>query len=73
MRVEDIPNFEKLSDLDKLELAEELIASLQHPEELPVPIAHRLELTRRWAAYETNPNLALKEEQFWTQVRAKKA
>ena len=42
MSVTDIPNFEHLTDLQRLELAEELIASIRNPEALPEPLAHRL-------------------------------
>ena len=73
MRVQDIPNFEQLTDLDRLELAEELIASVRHPETLPAPVTHRLELERRWAEYERNPNIGLSQSQFWAQVQALKA
>jgi putative addiction module component (TIGR02574 family) len=73
MRVQDIPNFEQLTDLDRLELAEELIASVRHPETLPAPVAHRLELERRWAEYERNPNTGRSQSQFWAQVQALKA
>ena len=51
MRVTDIPNFEQLTDLERLELAEELIASVRDLEALPAPVAHRLELERRWAEH----------------------
>jgi putative addiction module component (TIGR02574 family) len=73
MSVLDIPNFERLTDLERLKLAEDLIASVRHPEALPAPIAHRLELERRWTEYERNPASALSQEQFWTQVRVLKA
>jgi len=69
MSVTDIPNFEQLTDLERVELAEALLASLRHPETLPAPISHRLELERRWADYERNPDRALSEAQFWTRVR----
>ena len=73
MRAQDIPNFDQLSDIDRLELAEELVASIRHPEALPTPVVHRLELERRWAEYERNPEAALSIEQFWAQVDALKA
>ena len=72
MRVTDIPNFEQLIDLDRLELAEELIASVRHPETLPAPVAHRLELARRWAEYERNPAIGLSQDEFWAKVQALK-
>jgi putative addiction module component (TIGR02574 family) len=67
--MKDLPNFDKLTDLEKLELAEELIASLRNPEALPAPLAHRLELEKRWAQYENNPASGLTEEEFWAKVR----
>ena len=72
MSVTDIPNFEQLTDLERLELAEELIASIRKPEALPVPLAHRLELERRWAEYERDPTSGLSEEQFWNRVKVLK-
>ena len=73
MSVKDIPNFEQLTDLERLGLAEELIASLRNPEALPAPLAHRLELEKRWSLYEKDPSSALSEDQFWNEVRAHKA
>jgi len=72
MSVTDIPNFEQLTDLERLELAEELIASIRNPEALPVPLAHRLELERRWAEYERDPTIGLSDEQFWNRVKVLK-
>jgi len=72
MSVDDIPNFEQLTDLERLELAEELIASIRNPEALPQPLAHRLELERRWAQYEKDPTIGLSEDQFWNKVKALK-
>ena len=73
MRATEIPNFEQMTDLERLELVEELIGSVRSPEALPPPIAHRLELERRWAEYERNPAIGLAEEQFWAKVQALKA
>jgi putative addiction module component (TIGR02574 family) len=72
MSVKDIPNFEQLTDLERLGLAEELIASVRNPEALPAPVAHRLELDKRWSLYEQDPSSALSENQFWTEVRSLK-
>jgi len=72
MSVTDIPNFEQLSDLERLELAEELFASVRHSEALPAPLIHRLELERRWSEYERNPQTALSPHQFWSRVDALK-
>jgi putative addiction module component (TIGR02574 family) len=73
MSVTDIPNFEQLTDLERLELAEELIGSVRDRDALPAPVAHRLELERRWAEYERNPASGLTQEQFWAQVQTLKA
>ncbi len=70
MSVTDIPNYEQLTDLERLELAEELIASVRKPEALPAPLAHRLELERRWAEYERNPAIGVSQDHFWSNVRA---
>ena len=71
MSVTDIPNFERMTDLERLQLAEELIASVRDPDALPDPVAHRLELQRRWAEYEQDPSIALSEDQFWNRVRTR--
>ena len=70
MRAAEIPNFDQLSDTERLALAEEILGSLQQPEALPPPAAHRAELDRRWAAYQANPGIALSKEQFRAQVTA---
>jgi putative addiction module component, TIGR02574 family len=72
MSVTDIPNFDQMTDLERLQLAEELMASIRNPDALPEPVAHRLELERRWAEYEANPGIALSEDQFWASVRSRK-
>lgn len=72
MRAEEIPNFDQLSDQERLALADEILASLKNPDALPVPLAHRAEVDRRWAAYEANPSIALTPEQFRSQVAALK-
>jgi putative addiction module component (TIGR02574 family) len=73
MSVKDIPNFDQLTDLERLQLAEEVAASVRNPEALPAPVAHRLELEKRWSEYERNPSAALSQEQFWKEVQALKA
>jgi len=73
MTVKDIPNFEQLTDLERLGLAEELAASVRNPEALPAPLTHRLELEERWARYESNPSAALSQDQFWKKVESLKA
>ena len=61
-----------LESLERLQLAEDLIASIRDPDALPEPLAHRLELERRWAEYERQPGIALSEDQFWNRVQARK-
>jgi len=73
MSLKDIPNFEQLTDLERLELAEAVAASVRHPEALPAPVAHRLELEKRWSRYEQNPSAVLSQDQFWREVKALKA
>jgi len=48
MHATEIPNFEALTDMERIALAEELIASVRAPDSLPVPLAHHVELNRRW-------------------------
>lgn len=64
MHATEIPNFEKLTDLQRVALAEEILGSLRAPEALPLPVAHGLELDRRWNAYMQNPTNVLTKEQF---------
>ena len=72
MRTTEIPNFDQLSDQERVALADEILGSLKHPDALPPPLAHRADLDRRWAAYQANPNIALSREQFRAQVAALK-
>ena len=72
VKASEIPHFDELTDLQKLELAEELVASIRNPEALPPPVVHRIELERRWAEYEKNPAIGLSQEQFWSEVSALK-
>ena len=64
MHAMEIPNFDRLTDLERLALAEEILGSLRAPEALPAPLAHRIEVERRWAAFEADPSSALSKEQF---------
>ena len=68
MHATEIPNFDRLSDLERVALADEILGSLKHPDALPPPLAHKAELDRRWAAYEANPGIALSREQFRAEV-----
>lgn len=70
MHAGEIPNFERLSDKERLALADEILGSLKESDALPPPMAHRFELDRRWSAYEANPGIALSRQQFHAQVAA---
>lgn len=70
MQATEIPNFDRLTDEQRLALADEILGSLRAPELLPPPLAHRAELDRRWAAFEGDPNRALTKEQFRARVAA---
>jgi putative addiction module component (TIGR02574 family) len=72
MRTTEIPNFDRLSDRERVALADEILGSLKNPDSLPPPLAHRAELDRRWASYEANPDIAVNREQFRAQVTALK-
>jgi len=72
MRALEIPHFERLSDLERVALAEDILASVRDSESLPSPIAHRVELDRRWSAYEDDPTRALSKDQFRKRVAAMK-
>lgn len=72
MRTTEIPNFDRLSDQERVALADEILGSLRNPDALPPPLAHRAELDRRWAAYEANPGIALSRDKFRAQVAALK-
>ena len=68
MRAMEIPHFAELSDFERVALAEDILASVRDVESLPSPMAHRIELDRRWADYVTNPAIALTKEQFRERV-----
>ncbi len=68
MHTTQIPNFDQLTDIERIALADEILGSLQSPELLPPPLVHRTELDRRWAAFEANPDGALTKEQFRDRV-----
>jgi len=70
MHATEIPNFDRLTDTERLTLADEILGSLRSPESLPPPLAHRTELDRRWAAFEAEPSRALTKEEFRARVAA---
>jgi putative addiction module component (TIGR02574 family) len=72
VRATEIPNFDRLSDEERIALADEILGSLKHPDNLPPPFADRVELDRRWAAYKANPGVALSRAAFRAQVTAPK-
>ncbi len=70
MHATEIPNFDRLTDTERLTLADEILGSLRSPESLPPALAHRTELDRRWAAFEAEPSRALTKEEFRARVAA---
>ena len=72
MRTTEIPNFARLTDMERIALAEKILGSIRQPESLPSPIVHRRELERRWAAYKANPAIARSKNQFRAEVAALK-
>ena len=72
MHATDIPNFEMLTDTERVTLADELLASVRVPDLLPPTVAHQLELERRWAAFAKDPSRGQTTEQFWASVEAMK-
>ena len=62
MHATDIPNFEKLTDVDRVTPTEELLASVRKPDLSPPTVAHQLELERRWAEFQKNPGSVLTTE-----------
>ena len=70
MHATEIPNFDRLTDEQRLAFADEILGSLRSPESLPPPLAHRTELDRRWAAFQANPSRALSKDQFRARVAA---
>jgi putative addiction module component (TIGR02574 family) len=71
MRLEEIPNFKRMTDIERLELAEDLLASVDL-EKLPSPLSHRLELENRWREFERDPGIGLTENEFWAKVHGEK-
>jgi putative addiction module component (TIGR02574 family) len=60
MRVNDIPEIERLSIAEKILLVEDLWESIASEESsVPVPQSHRDELDRRLAEYEKDPGRLL--------------
>ena len=68
MHATDIPNFEKLTDAERVSLADELLASVRDLESLPPDLAHQREVERRWEAYQKDPSRGMTKEQFWAAV-----
>ncbi len=68
MHATEIPNFEKLTDAERVTLADELLASVRDVEALPPNVAHQLEVERRWEAYQKDPSRGMTREQFWAAV-----
>lgn len=72
MHATEIPNFNQLSDRERVALADEILGSLQQPDIFPPPLTHKAELEQRWSAFEADPAIAVSREQFRAQVAALK-
>jgi putative addiction module component (TIGR02574 family) len=73
MHATGIPHFDRLTDTERLKLADEILGSLRSPESLPPPLVHRTELDRRRAAFEAEPRRALTKEPFRARAGALRA
>ena len=68
MKATVLPAYQQLSTSEKLLLVEEIWDEItQHPDVLPVPAWHKVELDRRYQAYQQNPQ----EGSSWTEVKAR--
>jgi len=73
MRVNDIPEIERLSIAEKILLVEDLWESIASEESsVPVPQSHREELDRRLAEYEKDPGRLLTLEDLRGRIEARR-
>jgi putative addiction module component (TIGR02574 family) len=73
MRVNDIPEIERLSVAEKILLVEDLWEDIASDESsVPVPQSHRDELDRRLAEYEKDPGRLLTLEDLRGRVEARR-
>lgn len=70
MKLAEIPELKAASPAEKIELIDELWASIPR-ESLPVPKSHLTELDRRVAAVQQDPARALTPEEARRRIRAK--
>ena len=69
MSIADIPQLQKLTAEEKLQLIDELWCSLS-PDDLPAPPELIAELERRVAAHEANPEAGLTFDEFQRRFEA---
>jgi putative addiction module component (TIGR02574 family) len=70
MRLAEIPQLKSATPQQKIELIDELWASIP-PESLPTPESHLTELQKRLAELEKNPEKALSPEEARARIRAR--
>lgn len=70
MRMTEIPQLKSATPNDKIELIDELWASIP-PESVTTPDSHIAELNRRMARVEQEPSKALTPEEARTRLRAR--
>ncbi len=70
MKLAEIPKLQAASPAEKIELIDELWASIPR-ESLPVPKSHLTELDRRVAAIQKDPLRALTPEEARQRIRVK--
>jgi putative addiction module component (TIGR02574 family) len=70
MKLAEIPALKAASPAEKIELIDELWASIPR-ESLPAPESHLTELHRRVAAVQEDPSRALTPEEARQKIRAK--
>lgn len=70
MKLAEIPQLKAASPAEKIELIDELWASIPR-EALPTPASHLAELNRRVAAVQNHPDRALTPEEARKRIRAK--
>ena len=73
MSVKDIPNFEQLTDLERLGLAEELAASVRRPGGIARAAGTSLGIGKAVVSLRTQSVSALSQTRFWTAVESLKA
>ncbi|HLP58840.1 MAG TPA: addiction module protein [Candidatus Deferrimicrobium sp.] len=73
MKAADIPGISCMSIPEKILLVEDLWEDIQASEvDVPIPLAHKNELDRRFQKYKTNPGILLTLDQLQEKITARK-